>query len=366
MIDPIRDFLAARIEAGDTPSASWCVTGPERIIAEGVLGHAVLEPHREPATPDTLYDLASLTKPLVTAALTLLLGRELGMRREDSIVRYLPELDRMRLKPITLQHLMTHTSGLPAWMPLYISAGSLEGYLRLIRDAGLQAGPGAQVIYSDLGYMLLGEALARCATMSLDALARQAIFTPLGLGSTLFTPGAARKVQVAATEDSCKYERRMAGDAAARYTGWRGGIIRGEVHDQNAWALGGVAGHAGLFSTARETARIAGEYLGWGCSMLDGESRRLAAEDLTPGLAESRSIAFRVALRGETAAGPALSPESFGHNGFTGTSVWIDPRRQRVHVLLTNRVHPVATDAVDMQALRRGFHAAAVSFERPA
>ena len=366
MSDPIAAYLAARIEAGDTPSASWCVAGPEGILVEGALGHAAVAPGREPASPATIYDLASLTKPLVTALLLMRVGRELGMRLDDRIARFLPEIDRMHLRDITLRHLLTHTAGLQAWLPLYVGGSTVPEYLRQIRDAALQAPPGRAVLYSDLGYMMTSEAIARCATMPIEAIARQQIFEPLGLQDTLFRPPESLRHRVAATEDSCQYERKMAGDAAARYTGWRAGIIRGEVHDQNAWTLGGVAGHAGLFSTARETARIAGAWLGWGSSLLGEEAQRLATQDLTPDLPESRSIAFRIAARGETAAGPALSGESFGHNGFTGTSVWIDPRRRRIYTLLTNRIHPVVSDAVDMQALRHGFHEAAVRHEDPA
>jgi CubicO group peptidase (beta-lactamase class C family) len=182
------------------------------------------------------------------------------------------------------------------------------------------------------------------------------------LSATTFNPSGELRRRVAATEESCKYERRLAGAEADRYTGWRAGVIRGEVHDQNAWVLGGVAGNAGLFSTARETAMIAMEYLGERAAakgLLGDEAIRLAQQDQTPGLNEARTFAFRIALPGETAAGPALPPAAFGHNGFTGTSVWIDPERLRVYVLLTNRVHPVASDSVDMLALRRRFHSLA-------
>ena len=155
----------------------------------------------------------------------------------------------------------------------------------------------------------------------------------------------------------------MARPGSDHYTGFRMGVIRGQVHDQNAWVLGGVAGNAGLFSTARETLAIAREYLGGdveGCrGLLDPEAIDRAREDQTAGMEEARSWAFRIALRGETAAGPDLPPQTFGHNGFTGTSVWIDPVGRRVYVLLTNRVHPRVLETSDMVGLRARFHSLA-------
>src|SRR5262249_20750698 len=159
--------------------------------------------------------------------------------------------------------------------------------------------------------------LRRAATLRLEGLLAQSILEPLRLSSTGFNPPRAWLPRVAATEDSCEYERKLAGPAAEAYSGFRNGVIRGEVHDQNAWALGGVEGSAGLFSTARETATIAMEYLGERAGsaqgMLSAESIDMAQTDRTPQLDEARSFAFRVAQRGETAAGPDLSTRSFGH-----------------------------------------------------
>ncbi|MFQ5700658.1 MAG: serine hydrolase domain-containing protein, partial [Acidobacteriota bacterium] len=319
-------------------------------------GKAVVEPHPVDATNDTIYDLGSLTKPLVTAFLYLTAGRDLGLSLDEPAYRILPELDRLGKKEITIRHLLTHTSGMPAWLPLYLRGTTIAEYLRQLRDCPLQARPGDRVVYSCPGYILLGEILQRCATEALDRLAREQILDPLGLSSTGYRPPEDWLPRVAATEDSCEYERKLAGPDAAGYGGFRRGIIRGEVHDQNAWAVGGVAGNSGLFSTAAETARLAMEYMGTGSGLLDDESLRLARTDQTPGRDEARSIAFRISSRGETAAGPDLSREAFGHNGFPGTSLWVDPSRQRAYVLLTNRVHPRVIEGSDMLPLRGRFH----------
>ncbi len=358
--DPIGTWLEERVASGEIPGASWAVLGPEGFISEGAVGRAVVVPEPVEARPDTIYDLASLTKPLVTAFLCLSLRRDLGLGLDDRIGRFLPEVDRLDKRDIRLRHLLTHTAGMPAWVPFYLKGRTMGEYLEQIRERPPDFAPGTRVEYSCAGYLMLGEILRRCATEELDRLAGRTIFDPLGLQSTAFRPPAAWLDRVAATEDSCQYERRLAGPSSASYGGFREGVIRGEVHDQNAYVLGGVAGNAGLFSTACETALVAAEYLGEAIhptkGLLDTGSIGLAQEDQTPGLNEARTMAFRIASRGGTAAGPDLPPDAFGHNGFTGTSVWIDPGRPRVHVLLTNRVHPRVSDAIDMTALRGRFH----------
>jgi CubicO group peptidase (beta-lactamase class C family) len=355
---PLDAFLAEEIDRGAFPGAVYAVAGRDGSLDEGVAGLAVATPVEVAATLDTVYDLASLTKPLVSSLLYLALRNELDLDPDAPVRRFLPEIDRMDKRDIHLRHLLTHTSGLPDWLPLYLEGRSMEEYLDQLRAVTPLAPPGRTVVYSDLGYIMLGEILTRAATMPLDRLASQIIFQPLGLGSTTFNPPAAWRDRVAATEDSCEYERilarEVAGEKSAEYKGFRLGIVHGAVHDQNAWAVGGVAGHAGLFSTAREVAAIARLYLVEG--LVDSEGLALARTDAIPGLHEARSFAFRLALRGNTAAGPALPGESFGHNGFTGTSVWIDPRASRIYVLLSNRVHPAVSEAIDMVALRRRFH----------
>jgi len=361
--EPIASWLEERITAGEIPGAAWAILGPDGFVSEGAVGNAVVVPEPVAARPGTIYDLASLTKPLVTSFLFLALRRDLGLGLDDRAARFLPEVDRLDKRDITLRHLLTHTAGMPAWVPFYLKGATIVEYLAQLRDRPPDSAPGTRVVYSCAGYIMLGEILRRCATVELDRLAAQALFEPLGLRSTAFRPPAEWGDRVAATEDSCQYERRLAGPPASGYTGYRQGVIRGQVHDQNAFVLGGVAGNAGLFSTARETALLAAEYAGEAVRMtrglLDAESARLGREDQTPGLNEARSLAFRIASRGETAAGPDLPPIAFGHNGFTGTSVWIDAGRPRVYVLLTNRVHPRVSDSVDMTALRGRFHTVA-------
>lgn len=355
------DFLAERIEAGDIPSASWIIGDAERVIEEGAAGSAVVLPSRVPATRETLYDLASLTKPLATSLLAIRLRREAGFDLLDRAARFLPEFDRQDKREITLAHLLTHTSGLPDWAPLYLKGASIPEYLLQIREVTPRSRPGERVVYSDLGYIALGAILERIGTSTLSRLADACIFEPVG-ARPCFRPGPGLLSRVAATEEACNYEREKAGPAAATYRGWREGIIRGEVHDQNAHAAGGVMGHAGMFGTARDVYLIAREALAAEPRILLEDEVPLIREARTAAAGEPRSLAYRI-NRGDggksdpsTAAGPALPPETFGHNGFTGTSVWIDPKAGRLFVLLTNRVHPRVREEMDMNALRREFH----------
>ena len=358
-IADVEAFLDERVDAGDIPGAAYAVAGREGLLAGGAVGRAAAVPEPVEAREDTIYDLASLTKPLVTSFLFLALRKQLDLSPDAPARRYLPEIERLDKRDITLRHLLTHTSGLPAWVPLYLKGRAISEYLLQVRDIEPESPAGSQVIYSCIGHIMLAEILQRTATAPLDELAQEIIVAPLGLASTGFRPPEAWLDRVAATEDSCQYERRLVGPDGDGFEGFGRGIVRGEVHDRNAWALGGIAGNAGLFSTAEETTRLALEFLGAGSGLLDQEAVRLAQTDHTSGLAEARSFAFRIASRGETAAGPDLPPESFGHNGFTGTSVWIDPLAARVYTLLTNRLHPIAVEGFDMNALRRRFHSLA-------
>jgi len=355
------DYLASRIEEGVLPSAAWLVAEGGRILDAGALGFKVLEPASEKASRDTIYDLASLTKPRVTSLVTLILAREEGIDLNSPVRRFTEAFARQDKRDITLAHLLTHTSGLPDWAPLYARGRTIHEYVSRIGETDLRATPGTRVVYSDLGYIALGAILEGVGAAPLDDLARALVLAPSGSGAC-FRPGPELLSRVAASEDSCKYERVKAGAAARGYSGWRQGVIRGEVHDQNAWAAGGVAGHAGLFGTVDDVFQVARQMRGVESTLLREDEAALLIEAQTGSLPEPRSLAWRV-NRGPgggadpgTAAGEALPAAAVGHNGFTGTSVWIDPVRWRTYVLLSNRTHPEVREDVDMNALRREFH----------
>ena len=378
--DIISSFLQAEIASGSLPGAQYVVGEELRIVAEDALGLAVVDPERIPATLDTVYDFASLTKPLVTALLTAGLADRGVLDLDAPLASYLSEFNDLEKREITLKRLLTHTSGLPNWRPLYLEAMNRSDVPAAIARILLEpktAEARPDVIYSDLNYVLLGFVLERVTGDRLDLLAQREIFDPLGLKRTMFNPPPELLREIAATERGQEFEMANAiADAKARSWGesaavaspyhrvgvseaiWRRDVIWGEVHDGNANFMGGVAGHAGLFSTAREAFRIANQFLP-GSQLLKPESLGLFTRNLTPGCATSRSLAWILAETPDCSAGPALPPTAFGHNGFTGTSIWIDPDKRRVFVLLTNRVHP-RVDAIDMREIRRRFNALAV------
>ncbi|MBC7929052.1 MAG: serine hydrolase [Rubrivivax sp.] len=360
----ISSMLEEHISAGDFPSAVYLVAERGRIRFGDALGEAVREPSSLPATLETIYDLASLTKPLVTGLLAALLV-ERGMVEPDGAVSlYLPEFGREDKRSITVRQLLTHTSGLPAWLPLYALADDDPAHvLETIAAQMLEQEPGARVVYSDLGFITLGLLLQRVEELPLPELARREIFGPLGLARTFFNPEKSFQTEVAACESGGNtYERDMCETQhGAKPAGnWRERTIWGEVHDGNAYFLGGAAGHAGLFSTARETLRIAEQFLPHTTRVLVPDTCALFRTNMTVGLNEARSFAWQLAPTPDSTAGPRLPPESFGHLGFTGTSCWIDPTSERVFILLTNRTHARPLPFVNINGVRRRFHTLAV------
>src|ERR1043166_1252159 len=255
----ISAFLTEHIAAGEFPSAVYLVGEGDEIVFADALGHSVVQPYRIANKLDTIYDLASLTKPLVTG---MLCARriELGeLTLDSSVLHYLPEFERADRQMITVRELLTHTSGLPAWRPLYLlTDDEPDRAVGAIANLDLEYKPGTRVVYSDLGFIALGILLERMSHQHLADLAKREIFEPLQLQQTFFNPDIALQTGIAACETGNAYEADMTKQTGAgEYAKSRQRLIWGEVHDGNAYFLGGAAGHAGLFSTARETFLIA-------------------------------------------------------------------------------------------------------------
>ena len=368
MTDPrpsneISKMLAERIEAGDFPSAVYVGAERGRIRFADALGDAVRDPDARPATLETIYDLASLTKPLVTGLLAAVHVERGELELDGRVSQYLEEFGAEGKRAITLRHLLTHTSGLPAWRPLYLlNEGGPERVLETIAAEPLEREPGARVVYSDLGFITLGLILQRVASATLAELAGREIFAPLELKRTFFNPSKSLQTEVAACESGGNaYERGVCESEGRKVSGdWRTRTIWGEVHDGNAYFLGGAAGHAGLFSTARETLRIAEQFLPETSRLLSPDTCALFPLNMTEGLNEARSFAWQLAATPESTAGPRLPPEALGHLGFTGTSCWTDPTLERTYILLTNRTHARQLPFVNINSVRRRFHTLAV------
>lgn len=356
-------FLTEHINSGEFPSAVYLAGEEDQIIFTDALGHSVVQPYRIANKLDTIYDLASLTKPLVTG---MLCARriELGeLTLDSSVSHYLPEFERTDKQMITVRELLTHTSGLPAWRPLYILAeDERERAAGAIANLDLEYKPGTRVVYSDLGFIALGILLERMTGQRLAEMAQHEIFEPLHLKQTFFNPEIALQTGIAACETGNAYEKNMCIETGSGdYPNSRQRLIWGEVHDGNAYFLGGAAGHAGLFSTAREVFQLARQFIPGFSHLLTAETCKLFRQNMTEGLEEARSLAWQLAATKDSTAGNELAPDSFGHNGFTGTSLWIDAEHARVFILLTNRTHARELPFANINAVRRGFHSLAIA-----
>ena len=354
-------LLEEHIKAGAFPSAVYLVADHGQIVFTDALGYSVVEPYRVANKLDTIYDLASLTKPLITG---MLCSRriELGELTLDSAVaHYLPEFDRTDKQMITIRELLTHTSGLPAWRPLYaLTEDQPDRAAGAIASLDLDYKPGTRVVYSDLGFIALGILLERLTGHRMADMARQEIFESLNLQHTFFNPEIALQTGIAACESGNAYEADMTRQIGVpEYANSRQRLIWGEVHDGNAYFLGGAAGHAGLFSTAREVFLMAQQFLCDHTKLLTPQTCWMFRENMTPGLEEARSIGWQLAETKDSTGGADLPLDSFGHNGFTGTCIWIDPEHQRIFILLTNRTHARKLPFANINAVRREFNSLA-------
>lgn len=355
------DLLAQRINTGDFPSAVYLIAEGGRAVFADALGNSVVEPQRIAATFDTVYDLASLTKPLITGLLCALRIESGELTLDGSVAHYLPEFDRADKQAITVGELLAHSSGLPAWRPLYILAeGEPDRAISAIANLDLEYRPGTRVVYSDPGFIALGLMLERLAGKNLAEQAQAEIFQPLDLRRTLFNPEIAMQTGIAACENSNAYEREMNRDLVTDQR-WHRELIWGEVHDGNAHFLGGAAGHAGLFSTAAETLALANQFQAALTKLLKPATCELFRTNLTRGLGEARSLGWQLAETKDSAAGRDLPGDSFGHSGFTGTSCWNDPASARSFILLTNRTHARSLPFANINSVRRQFHSLAVA-----
>ena len=332
-------LLAAAVAERVTPGAVLQVAGPHGPGATATVGATAYG--AAAVTPATVYDLASLTK--VTACLpSLLVLLEAGeVRLTDTVDRFFSNAGWMQepsLGGVTLEELALHRSGLEAWRPLYATVQGRRTVLANVLQSGVTPTRGRNV-YSDLGVIVLTAVIERVAGERIDAFAARHVFEPLGMTATRYGPlpdGAA----VAATEDD----------------GLRGPLV-GRVHDENADAMEGVSGHAGLFGTAADLTRYAQAWLRLEAPFASADHMRLAASDLSGGEGVRRGVLWRLA-EPDWPFGPGFSGGAYGHTGFTGTSMVIEPAAGLVIVLLTNRVHPHRGNAVGIAALRRAVHGA--------
>ncbi|WP_285565098.1 serine hydrolase domain-containing protein [Streptomyces sp. RTGN2] len=285
-----------------------------------------------------LWDLASVTKPIVGLVVMALVDRGvLGL--DDTVAHHLPRYSDSPHAARTVAQLLDHTAGLPGGVPLYRDHPTRASLLRALGPLPRNAEPGTRVMYSSQGFMLLGLIAEQAAGQGLEQLMADLVGAPLGLTGTGFRPGPADRSRAVATED-CP---------------WRGRTVVGEVHDENAVVLGGVAGHAGLFSTLTDLELLARCLLDGGAPLLEPDTLTLMTTPRTDHLNLRRTLAWQGQDPVGSPVGDTFGPASYGHTGFTGTSLWIDPEAGRYAILLTNRVHP-SREERGFVALRREFH----------
>jgi CubicO group peptidase (beta-lactamase class C family) len=322
-----------------------------KVVSERAFGHLGYDapPPASPATVETIYDLASLTKIVVTATLAMILHDRGKLKLGDRVREYLPEFVGSGKEAVKVSDLLSHSSGILWWKDLYrfaptdVSIAEVKNwYVKAICLLPLDYPPRTKSVYSDLGTILMGEILERVAGRTLDELTQEQILEPLGMRRTWFNPPPSSKEQIAPTG----------------WSSWRDRALVGEVQDDNAFALGGVAPHAGLFSTGSDLVAFAQTMLNGGVhqgrrvverSTIELFTRRV---DGIPG--SSRALGWDTPSR-ESTAGRYFSASSYGHLGFTGTSLWIDPIRDLFVVLLTNRMSP-DRDQRNIHDVRASFH----------
>jgi serine-type D-Ala-D-Ala carboxypeptidase len=344
------DLLAAAIDQHAFPAASVAITWHGDLVCLKSFGHFTYDPDATPALSDTVFDLASLTKPIATTTMAMILY-ERGLLDLDlpiTTVAFEFLTDDPRREAVTFRMLLAHSSGLPAYEKLFLETTNKEELLAKAFATPLVADPGTRTEYSDIGFIILGAALERIGRQTndsdtLDHFCHREVFGPIGMTRTAFKPPLHWHPRVAPTQDDQTFRLR---------------IIQGEVQDENASVLGGVAGHAGLFSNAPDLALFAEVLLAGGRKIVRPETIALfTRRELSPP-GTSRALGWDTPSS-PSQSGKYFSPASYGHLGYTGTSLWIDPERHLSITLLTNRTWPDCANQAIKQ-LRPAFHDAVI------
>ena len=346
--DRFRDafgILEKAIAARAFPACSLAVTFGGELVARKALGRFTYDAGSPEVTTANLFDLASLTKVVATTAVAMILYERGLLDLDAPVTAIVPGFmdalaeDDERRRDVTVRMLLAHSSGLPAYEKHFLHSKAREALLRAAFTTPLTAAPGSRAEYSDIGFIILGVALERLADESLDAFCQREIFGPLGMTHTTFNPTHALRDSIPPTADDRSFRHR---------------IIQGEVQDENASVLGGIAGHAGLFSTAEDLARFAHAMLNGGRPILRSSTVELFSRRQSAPEGTSRALGWDTPSA-PSQSGRHFSSRSFGHLGYTGTSLWIDPDRKLSITLLTNRTWPDSGNQAIKQ-VRPAFH----------
>ena len=332
----LQTLMQGAVDQGIFPGGVLLVANKDETIFFDAFGRARLSPKRL-MTTETVFDLASLTKPLATALCVMVLVQEGRVALDQTLGQAVPDFSDTDKEGLTVGQLLCHTSGLPDYRPYYERLSKWPPFERkgevrkMLLGEALIHDPGKVSLYSDLGFMILEWLIEVAAKKPLDRFVQESVYAPLRLKALFFVPLEGLKVR-----DHHPY-------AATEHCPWRGKLLQGEVHDDNAYTLGGVAGHAGLFGTARDIYRLLRELLN---TYLGASNTGLFHEDLVHTFFHRHSdvgtwaLGFDTPTRPHSSSGQSFSDQSVGHLGFTGTSFWMDLERGVIVILLTNRIHP--------------------------
>ncbi|HZQ68861.1 MAG TPA: serine hydrolase domain-containing protein [Terriglobales bacterium] len=320
------DIVQQAIQEHAFPAAALAVTSATGLVALKGFGSFTYDPASSPLSAESIFDLASVSKVIATTAMAMVLYERGVLDLDTPLSSIVPEFagDDPRRNQVTLRLLLAHSSGLPAYEKLFLRCGDRAELLREAFATPLSADPGTHAIYSDIGFILLGIALERLADEPLNQFCQREVFGPLGMAHTTFNPAAALRTSIVPTADDQTFRHR---------------VIQGEVQDENASVMGGVAGHAGVFATAEDVARFAQCMLHGGLPIVRPQTiaRFIRRESTPPG--SSRALGWDTPSP-PSQSGRYFSTSSFGHLGYSGTSLWIDPERQVSITFLTNRTWP--------------------------
>jgi CubicO group peptidase (beta-lactamase class C family) len=375
MIREINKILQNGVDQKQFSGAVWLVYRHKTGSVKGTIGYSSIAQKKEEMKEDTIFDLASLTKPLVTAPMVLKTLSEGFLDIEKPLQQMNLTPFASRLSEINIFQLMTHTSGIKSWYPCYaaekqallgtaiVGPGGrilyekapkvIDKYIMTITTLPFDTNPGEKVIYSCLGYIVLSYLLQVRKKIKFKDEAKRLIFNPLKLERTFFDVPEYLVPDTAAGEEGNLSEKIKTQKLGLKFSGWRKGIIRGQVNDCNAFYANSETGNSGLFSTVDDALKIAKLFLP-DSNFFTKDELRLFYDDLTEHLGDHRSIAWRRAISKSDPANEILSDEAIGHTGYTGTALWIDPLKKDIYILFINRLHPKMND-FPIDLLRREF-----------
>ena len=339
--DQVQRVVTEGIQAGKCPGAVIAIGFDGQTVFQDAFGNRQVEPTKVPMTEDTIFDLASLTKPIATATSVMILADQGKLSIEDPVSQYLPDFASHDKETVTIRHLLLHTSGLIPDNGMSDYKGTHAESIENLMNQKLRSPPGTRFRYSDVGFMVLGELVEQVSGKPLNEFAKQNIFEPLKMTDTGFR-------SIGQNDERCATTQQREGH-------W----MRGEVHDPRCYALGGVAGHAGLFSTAEDLSKLANVLLNSGKnedvslfsqSTFDAMITGIEVPSASRDQIQLRSLGWDKQSGYSSNRGKSMSESAFGHGGFTGTAIWIDPELKLYVIFLSNRVHPNGKGSVNSLA----------------